>query len=99
MVSGMKQDQMERQLLEELSLSKYQQQHKMEGQPKESPPEESQEQAEDVSEQHDEAEEPPEEQLSKYPQCHSGRGCCGKLAEDEWSEEQQPQLLAKSQEV
>ena len=100
MVSGVKQDQMERQLLELVSLSKYQQQLKMEGQLKELPHEESQERAEDVWERHDEAVEPSVEQLSKYPLCHSeeiSSEHCGRLVEDEWSREQH--LLEEKQPV
>ena len=65
MVSGMKQGQMEKPLLELLD----QQQLEMEGQLKELPQEELQEQADDVSEQHMGAEEVSGGQVSEYPQC------------------------------
>ena len=64
MVSGMKQGQMEKPLLELL----HQQQLEMEGQLKELPQEEFQEQADDVSEQHMGAEKLSGGQVSEYPQ-------------------------------
>ena len=94
MVSGMKQGQMEKPLLELLD----QQQLEMEGQLKELPQEELQEQADDVSEQHVGAEEVSGGQVSEYPQCCledlNGDGCRKLAGEslDECTEEQQSWL-------
>ena len=94
MVSGMKQGQMEKPLLELL----HQQQLEMEGQLKELPQEELQEQADDVSEQHMGAEKHSGGQVSEYPQCCledlNGDGCRKLAGEslDECTEEQQSWL-------